>query len=181
MTKSNQSRRRFRKRKFLKGINEDLQTKGNVKNTMLETSKELLITVIGGGLLGAAIGKPSLVIGLLATGTGLMAANGFQNAKGVNGLDGLDGVKERVQAYKENFSEKLYLDKIIKSKTTKAVNGVGALQYFDYQPAINGGLEALEQIENQILESGRQYQQMTGVGGAESELESEEEWEERLY
>ena len=193
--KKNQYKSNARKKNFLKGMNEELPTKGNVKNTVLETGKDLLVAVLGGGLIGSAIGRPSLAIGLITTGTGhytqnrlltllgigMMAANGFQKSKAVNGLEGLDGVKERLMAYKENFSEKLYLDKFIKqkSKEAAATNGIGELQYFNYNTDLNGGLNALESIENQLIESGMQFQQMTGA--ALPEMEEDDQWEERLY
>ena len=189
----NQYKQKARKKGFLTGMNEELPTKGNVKNTMLETGKDLLVAVLGGGLIGSAIGRPSLAIGIVATGTGhytqsrmltllgigMMAANGFQKGKGVNGLEGLDGVKERLMAYKENFSEKLYLDKIMKQKSAAATNGIGELQYFNYDQEMNGGLNALNSIEDQLIESGMQFQQMTGA--ALPEIEADDEWEERLY
>jgi hypothetical protein len=160
------------------GSMQGLPTKGNVKNTLLETGKDLLVGVIGGGLAGAAIGKPSLLIGLGITGTGhyfdnrlatmfgigMMASNGFQN-KSVNGLEGIEGIKERLSAYKESFSEKLFIDKLIKKKAESA-SGFGDLQYFNYQNEINGDedlrgdLAAFETIERQIEESGRQRMQM---------------------
>jgi hypothetical protein len=116
---------------------------------------------------------------LTLLGIGMMAANGFQKGKGVNGLEGLDGVKERLMAYKENFSEKLYLDKIMKQKSAAATNGIGELQYFNYDQEMNGGLNALNSIEDQLIESGMQFQQMTGA--ALPEMEADDEWEERLY
>jgi hypothetical protein len=190
--KKNQYKSNARKKNFLKGMNEELPTKGNVKNTVLETGKDLLVAVLGGGLIGSAIGRPSLAIGLVTTGTGhymqnrlltllgigMMAANGFQKSKAVNGLEGLDGIKDRLMAYKENFSEKLYLDKIIKQKSA-ATNGIGELQYFNYNNDLNGGLNAMESIENQLIESGMQFQQTTGA--ALPEMEADDEWEERLY
>lgn len=190
----NTYKKNARKKNFLKGMNEQLPTKGNVKNTVLETGKDLLVAVLGGGLIGSAIGRPSLAVGLITTGTGhytqnrlltllgigMMAANGFQRGKTVNGLEGLDGIKERLTAYKENFSEKLYLDKIIKQKSAAAAaNGIGELQYFNYPGEMNGGLNALDTIEQQLIESGMQFQQMQGA--AMPEMESEEDWEERLY
>ncbi len=194
--KKNQYKKNARKKNILKGMNEELPTRGNVKNTVLETGKDLLVAVLGGGLIGSAIGRPSLAVGLVTTGTGhymqnrlltllgigMMAANGFQKSKAVNGLEGLDGVKDRLMAYKENFSEKLYLDKIIKPKSAAAAaatNGFGELQYFNYGNDLNGGLNALNSIEEQLIESGMQFQQMTGA--AMPEIEADEEWEERLY
>jgi len=156
------------------GMSSNLPTKGNVKNTLMETGKDLLVGVIGGGLVGAAIGKPSLGVGLILTGVGhysenrlatlfgigLMASNGFQVGKGINGLEGLEGVKERIQAYKENFSEKLYLDKIVKKKAG-GTSGFGDVQYFNYAESM-GELAALDAIEDQVAESGMQHLQMSG-------------------
>ena len=189
----NQYKQKAKKKGFLTGMNAELPTKGNVKNTMLETGKDLLVAVLGGGLIGSAIGRPSLAIGIVATGTGhytqsrmltllgigMMAANGFQKGKGVNGLEGLDGVKERLVAYKENFSEKLYLDKILKQKSAAVTNGFGQVQYFNYDQEMNGGLNALNNIEDQLIESGMQFQQMSGA--AFPQMEADDEWEERLY
>ena len=44
--KKNQYKSNARKKNFLKGMNEELPTKGNVKNTVLETGKDLLVAVL---------------------------------------------------------------------------------------------------------------------------------------
>ena len=152
-----------------------LQTKDNIKNSALETGKDLLIGVIGGGVAGAAIGKPSLLVGIGLTGAGhftdnhllklfgigVMAANGFQRSKSVNGLEGLDkqAILNRIQAYKDNFSEKLFIDKLTgrRSANTESANGIGELQFFNYPNDVNGAydeLAALEDLEQQIAQSG---------------------------
>lgn len=160
-----------RRNSFLAGLGSPLNTKGNIKNSALETGKDVLICVLGGGILGAAIGRPSLAVGIVTTGIGhysgskltqllglgMMAANGFQKSTStVSGMEGLDGVKERLQAYKENFSEKLYLDKFKKKTTTTAAttNGIGELQYFNYP---GNDLAALSAIEEQIADSAIQF------------------------
>lgn len=179
MAKQNKNtyKARAKKKGIMQHMTKSLETKGNVKNTLLETGKDLVVGVIGGGLVGAAIGKASLGVGALVTGAGhyannkmatifgigMMAANGFQKTKSMGGLDGLDGVKERVQAYKETFSEKLFIDKLV-SKKTAAVNGMGNIQYFNYPNDAGGELAALDYIENQITESG--MQQMQGSEGS---------------
>jgi hypothetical protein len=169
---------------------QSLPTKGDVKNTLLETGKDLLIGVVGGGLAGAAIGKPSLLIGAAITGAGhytenrlisilgigMMAANGFQGSS-VNGLEGLEGVKERVMAYKDSFSQKLFLDKVLKKKAS-ATNGIGELQYFNYQNeanfnGMNGELAALDSIEQQIEDSAMRQMQITGSEDLEGMYEME--------
>ncbi|MEI9909776.1 MAG: hypothetical protein WDO71_08920 [Bacteroidota bacterium] len=195
--KKNRYQKQANKKHFLSGMNEGLPTKGNAKNTLLETGKDILIGVLGGGLIGAAIGRPSLLIGIVTTGAGhytgnklvqllgvgMMASNGFQKSSTVSGLEGLDGVKERLKAYKETFSEKLYLDKILKKAAAAATNGFGELQYFTYPDAsMNGSLAALDDIENQIAESARQFQGQ--LKGEEDLLGDEYEvsgLEERLY
>ncbi len=143
-----------------------LETKGSIKNTLIETGKDLLIGVIGGGLIGSAIGKPSLAIGIGITGVGhymgsrlmslagigMMAANGFQS-KTINGPeDTMDGVKDRMVAFKDTFSQKLYLDKFMKKKTDATVTGLGDLQYFNYANEV-AGLAALNNMEDQIASS----------------------------
>jgi hypothetical protein len=171
---------------FLQGFSSQLNTKGDIKNSALETGKDILVCVLGGGLIGAAIGRPSLAIGIVTTGfghysgsrltqllgLGMMAANGFQKSTStVSGMEGLDGVKERLQAYKENFSEKLYLDKL-KKKTTVATNGIGELQYFNYQ---NNDLAALNAIEEQLTDSAVQF------SGGLPELEMGEDLDDHLF
>ena len=173
--KNNRYQKQAKKNGFMHKMSEGLDTKGNVKNTLLETGKDLLVGVIGGGLVGAAIGRASLGVGALVTGVGhyvnnkmatvfgvgMMAANGFQKSTGVGGLDGMDGIKDRLLAYKETFSEKLFLDKLIPKKS-EAANGIGEVQYFNHSSEMNGDLAALDYIENQIAETG--MQQMNGSG-----------------
>lgn len=165
--------KRTARKTFMKGFGSELQTKGDLKNTALETGKGILVGVLGGGLIGAAIGRPSLLVGILTTGVGhysgnkltqllgvgMMASSGFQKAtgiSGVEGMEGLDGVKERIQAFKESFSEKLYLDKLKKKGITAGTtSGFGELQYFSYP---NQDLAALDAIENQLTDSAAQFQ-----------------------
>ena len=188
--KKNRYSQKAKKKHFLSGMNEELPTKGNAKNTLLETGKDILIGVVGGGLIGAIIGKPSLAVGIITTGAGhytdnkliqllgigMMAANGFQKTGAVSGLEGLEGVKERLQAYKESLSEKFYLDKILKKKG--ATNGIGELQYFSYPgSSVNGDLAALDDIENQLAESAMQFQ----MNGNEDLQIGIVELEDRLY
>jgi len=168
---------------------EGLPSKGNVKNTLIETGKDLLIGVIGGGVLGAVIGKPSLIAGVGVTGVGhymgnrlislvgigMMAANGFQT-KTVSGVDdGIDGIKDRVMAFKDSFSEKFYLDKILKKNAAAAsttVTGLGELQYFNYANEV-AGLAALNNVEEQMENSAIARLQMNGspgVGNTDADL-----------
>jgi hypothetical protein len=93
----------------------------------------LVLTAVGGGFLGAAVGKHSFFLGIpvamagkyfdneyiVAAGLGMSVANGFQNTtkplSGTNGVDGFDvkqmtqDAKDRVSKFFENFKEKLYI------------------------------------------------------------------------
>ena len=185
--KVNKYKKKDEKANHLKNFTNKLDTKGNIKNTAIETGKDILIGVVGGGLIGAAIGKPSLIVGIGVTGAGhytgnrmatllgigMMAANGFQQSKSVQGLDGLDiqSIKNRIAAYKDNFMEKTYLDKVMHPKAPAApkneTNGFGELQFFNPSndmngPNMNDELSALQSIERQIAESGMSHMQMTG-------------------
>ena len=181
--KKNQYDKKAKQKSILGQIHKPLDTKGDAKNSALETGRLMLIGVVGGGLLGAVIGKPSFVAGMLATGAGeyignktlsllgigMMASNSFvsKGMNGVEGLEGLDGVKERVMAFKEDLMGKTYLDKL-RSIVTKGAAGdpktVGELQYFDYANDVSGHSAALANIENQLLESGMQFHEANGMG-----------------
>lgn len=187
-SRKKQYAKKTKRKNFMGSIGSGLDTKGNVKNTALETGKDILVGVLGGGLIGAAIGKPSLIVGIVTTGVGhysgnkltqllgigLMAANGFQKNTTVSGLEGMDGVKERVQAFKESLSDKFYLDKIKKKTSSGTTSGFGELQYFSYP---NNDLAALDAIEDQLTDSAMQFQ-----GGELPELEMGElDMEDRLF
>jgi hypothetical protein len=165
-------------------LTQPLETKGNGKNTAIETLKDIAVGVIGGGLAGAAIGKPSLLTGIgtslighyvgvplmTSFGFGMMASGTYQMATGsVNGVSGLEGVKERVQLFKESLKQRLYLDKIIKpkKKEDEGANGMGSVQYFKYPNTENKELDmgSLDNIEREIARLGEQYErkQMTGM------------------
>lgn len=185
--KGNSYAKKSKEQSLLKKLTYVSDTKGNVKNTLVETGKDVLVGVVGGGLLGAAIGRPSLVIGAGVTGAGhymgnrmatllgigMMAANGFQKSKTVEGLEGMDmqSIKDRMLAYKDNFAEKLYIDRIMKKKgggsssSKEETSGFGDLQFFNYPNDMNGtsnDLSALDSIEKQIAESGMAHMQMRG-------------------
>jgi hypothetical protein len=186
--------KKAKRQSFMKGFGSQLNTKGDMKNTALETGKDILVCVLGGGLLGAVIGRPSLAVGIVTTGVGhfsgskltqllgigMMATSGFQRNTAVSGLDGLDGVKERIQAYKEGIFERLYLDKFRKKTSASTTSGIGELQYFSYP---NNDLAALDAIEGQLTDSAFQFQgSLPEADFGETELEiGDLNMEDRLY
>ncbi|MFM2224266.1 MAG: hypothetical protein RJA07_468 [Bacteroidota bacterium] len=179
---------------ILDTMNGKSQPEGKLVDTTVITLRDVLVGVIGGGVLGAVVGRPSFLIGIAATGfghykkipllqlagIGMMAANTSLeiNKNGVKGVDQdvMDGIKDRLMAYKESFQEKLYLDKILKKK--EPVNGMGNVQYFTYPLANNAGasnvkeldLHALDRIEEHIRQSAEDFvnkNQVSGMEGSE--------------
>lgn len=166
---------KYKRKRGLHGTDTNKGTTHNVKATAIQTGKDLLIGVIGGGIAGAIVGKPALLIGVGVTGyghyankptlttfgIGMMASSGFSTA--TNGVDGVDGfsiedVKTRVMNFKDSFTSKLFLDKFIKPKTQETTNGIGAVQYYDY-PQENKELDlsALDRLKAQVVQSGIDY------------------------
>ena len=178
---------KYKRKRALHGTDTAKTTGVKVKDSVIQTGKDLLIGVIGGGIAGAVIGKSSLLIGagvtgyghyankptLTTFGIGMMAASGFNAGTTTQGIDGFsaEDVKARIKSFKESFTSKLFLDKIIKKKTEDGANGVGAVQYYDY-PNENKELDfsALDRLQNQVVQSGIDYKKsMQGI-----ELRSEE-------
>ena len=103
------------------------------KKTAIETGKDILIGVVGGGIAGVIIGKPSLLIGAGITGYGHFAEKPMARTFGMgmmmgggmsvanSAMSGLtaDEIKDRVLKFKDGFFSKLYLDKVFK-KTVPA-------------------------------------------------------------
>ena len=143
------------------------------KKTAIETGKDIIIGVVGGGIAGVIIGKPSLLIGAGITGyghfaekpmartfgMGMMMGGGMSVANSaMNGLTA-DEIKDRVLKFKDGFFSKLYLDKVFKKTTPatqqsklpaaneNATNGFGELD-----------LSELSKFEQQMLQSGADFQ-----------------------
>jgi hypothetical protein len=182
------TKRKYKRKRALHGASISHKAiTGKVKHTAISTGKDLLIGVIGGGIAGAVIGKPALLIGVGVTGyghyankpslttfgIGMMASGGFSGTpittSTTQGIDGfsVDDVKARVMNFKDSIISRLFLDKIIKktestgtsNQTDNGSNGVGEVQYL---PSMNPNKEldfsALDNLEKQITKSGADYQ-----------------------
>lgn len=199
--KKSKAQANAKKKKFMQSITQPLNTKSNVQNSLIETGKDLVIGVVGGGFVGAGIGKPSLLIGIAITGVGhymdnrlitsfgmgMMASNGFQS-KNLKGVNGVEDMKERLNTYKQSFMEKTYIDKIkaLKQGKTKATDGVGEVQYFTYpQNLLEGATddyEILNRIENHISNQGLQLSQVNGITEFDTSSEMGElNYQEAIY
>lgn len=151
---------------LLNGLKDPSASKGDVKTTAV-TMVLLGGVIAAGGFAGAAVGKPSLVAGLVTTGIGLytgspvltafsagmMASNVGNSSKavsGVEGMEGLDGAKERMKEYADNLKNKLFLDKLKpQPKTPEKAAAMGEVQYFNY-PQLQQYYSQLDQAENSI-------------------------------
>lgn len=119
-----------------------------------------LISGIGGGFAGAAIGRWSILGGILATGTGevigspeltsfgvgMMASNLIPAESTVNGTEeeksSFQKAKDRVKTYGKGIMQKFWIDKIVKkdttqtedktavTTTTQTTSGVGEVKYY---------------------------------------------------
>lgn len=179
-----------KKKSLLGSITKTLDTKGDHKNSAIETGKDLVAGVLGGGLIGAALGRASLAVGAVVTyighytksrlasvfGLGMMAS-GTQSKSGVDGTDDknmLEGAQERVLAFKDGIQQKLFLDKVLKGKKKESgkkeegKSDVGEVEYYD-----STGEKLSEAIEKELLKSADSFSNsrlMSGMG----ELDPEE-------
>ena len=158
----------------------DSDPKGNLKQTALKTLAEVGVSVIGGGLIGSALGKPSFLIGLALAGVGyykgvswlaplglgMMSTSHLISEKS-NGVSGFDfktetaNAKDRVLSFKDSLLQKTYLDKFIPSKKSSnarhqsedGTEGFGSLE---------ANLSALDDIENQLEMSANAFYKRRG-------------------
>lgn len=167
---------------------EELDTKGDIKNSGIELLKSLAVAGVGVAV-GAALGRPSLLVGAGATfagyyfgipkvtqlGVGMMSCGGFQlKEKGFSGteMEGLEGAKERLKALGADLKHRLYLDKFMKPKIQEkpkqqeVTNGLGEVQHFKY-PADGIDMGSLDAIEQEITMSGEMFEQRQMAGSNE--------------
>lgn len=179
------SKRRYKKKSKELGLfGVPVETTNKVKETAIETGLTLA-SALGGGVVGAAIGRPSLLLGLpiiilgifnrnkyiAAGGLGMCLANGFQSktneeetetsTETVDGLD-LDQMKERVGTFFKNFSDKLYLPKKQEETTTNATNGLGEAPTYFINP-YNTQIEGTGEVDMSQLD--RVQQEIANMGG----------------
>jgi len=149
-----------------------------IKESALETLKDVAIGVIGGGLTGLVLGKSSLLIGAGVTGYGHfenkpffktfgmgMMLGGTASAAGA-GFSGVsaDDIKARIVNFKDDFISKLYLDKVFKkdeTKTTEKKALSGAEEDIINMDGFGDNeldFSTLDKLEQQVLQSGANYQ-----------------------
>ena len=165
----------------------DSETKGDLKKTALKTLAEVGVSVIGGGVVGAVIGKPSFVIGLALAGAGyykgipwlgplglgMMSTSHLISDKS-SGISGFDlktettNAKNRVLSFKDSLLQKTYLDKIIPSKTTENARQSSDEDGTEGFGSLAANLSALDEVENQLQMSANAFDKRSGNPAARS-------------
>lgn len=177
----------------------DLPKKERLAKTFTSTSV-LVLSGLGGGFIGAATGRWSLLTGILVAGagqfTGVHAATAFglgmatsnivSGGAPVSGTDDKKGmalVKERLKNYGQGLKQKLFLDKLKSKKkdttttetTTTTTNGVGEVKYFNYPAKADDiDLSEMEKYEKELEKSAQNYKQENpsndNVNGLDADL-----------
>ena len=114
-----------------------------VKDSLTETGKKLGSGVLG-MIVGSAVGRPSLVIGIVtlfgaawykydwlsAAGVGMVASNGFGDKSAEQEIQGMDGLQQEIAGAKNRafsslkaLGKKAYLDKLSPSLAEKMALG----------------------------------------------------------
>ncbi len=149
-------------------------TNGKLMPTLKKAGLNMGISVLGGGLLAALIGKPSFLLGagvafagyykdnpfLAPLGIGMMASthiapnNPKEGASGKKLEQEKENVKERFNNLKDSWMSKTYLDKVFKKASSTSsrtisteqenVNGFGT---------VSDNLTALDRVEQQLISS----------------------------
>lgn len=149
-------------------------TKGQVKESFFKGLAYMTISVLGGGLLTAVIGKPAFIIGAGLTvigyykdnrwlpplGLGMMASSTLIPNEGVTGVSGFslkqetENAKNRLISFKDSLLSKTYIDKVIKPKASSTSNRTSVLEETTNGfGSVNDNLNVLNQIEQQLVSS----------------------------
>lgn len=171
-----------------KHILHEMPTLDNTKNTVIKSVTQIGLTVVGGTVLTALLGKPSFLLGLTMIGagnykeiswlaplgTGMMASALMQpeepaSTTPFSWADEQVKVQKRFVGLKESFMSKSYLDNIFTSTTSSGSSGSKASQRTiesgnEGDGNVNGiddlsaDTETLDKIEQQLIASAREFQ-----------------------
>lgn len=110
---------------------------GDWKETAKDVGTDLVVGVLGGGLAAAAIGKPSLLVGLVISGYAHHTKNKILSALGLGmmasgtmsaltGKSQAPNMADRLGAFKDELKRKLFLDKLLPTKKP-SLEGINSL------------------------------------------------------
>ncbi len=160
------------------------------KDTAKGVGTDLVVGVLGGGLVAAAIGKPALLVGLAISGYGHYAQNKMISALGLgimasgtmsalNSKAVAPTLNERVRAFGEELKRKLFLDKLLKTKVEN-LNGLNPTVI--KQPVQTP--KASDFVQYQEIQHEKPAERPTNLNGMREEKESTtDDWDfnERIY
>jgi hypothetical protein len=116
-----------------------MEKKEMVKDSLIETGKKFG-SGVAGMVIGSAIGRPSLIVGIItlfgaawykydwlsAAGVGMVASNGFAAKTAEQDMQGMDGLQQEIAGAKHRalsslkaLAKKVYLDKLSPSMAEK--------------------------------------------------------------
>jgi hypothetical protein len=172
-----------------KYILQEMKTESDIKTSLAKTAAQVGLSVLAGGAVGAALGKPAFFAGLGLTflgyykdlswlppiGIGMMASSHILPVN--NSVSGFDlkteaeNAKTRLLNFKDTLFQKTYLDKIIKPKAdtnSETTEGIGTLEESN---------QALNHIEQQLVNTAMEYKSKNGgsTSGLEEEMQGTEE------
>lgn len=125
------------------------------KDTAKGMGTDLVVGVLGGGLVAAAIGKPALLVGLAVSGYGHYAQNKMISALGLgimasgtmsalNSKAEAPVLTDRVRAFGEELKRKLFLDKLFPNKG-ESLNGPKLIKQADQIPKASDFVQYADQ------------------------------------
>jgi hypothetical protein len=150
-----------------------------------------LVAGIGGGFAGAAMGRWSVLGGILATGTGeiigspemtsfgvgMMASNLIPTDQSVNGTEdksGFQKVKDRMKTYGKGIMHKFFMDKMVRKESTSSsttstttdtsTSGFGNVTVYNYPKSktTEMDLSEIEKYEEELRRSAESFSQESG-------------------
>lgn len=142
----------------------DINPKGDMKKAALKTLAVTGLSVIGGGLAGAALGKPSFLVGLVLAGVGYYKGVSWLAPMGLGMMSTSHlnpDTKSRVLSFKDSLLQKTYLDKIIPSKKASS-NRLIADESTEGFGSTQANLNALDDVEKQLNASAKSFYGRSG-------------------
>lgn len=91
---------------LLAKMNESADTKGDINSSAMETFKNIVFGVLGGGIGTAIIGKASLGVGAVVTGLGHYTGNSLISMLGIGMMSSSIFLKDKPEDADKSFSDK---------------------------------------------------------------------------
>lgn len=179
-------------------------SKGKAKESFFKGLTYMGISVLGGGLAAAVIGKPSFLIGagltfygyykdnhwLAPLGLGMMASSHLVPNESVEGVSGFSlkqetqNAKDRLSSFKDSLLSKTYIDKVIKPKKATENKKSGSsitTESTNGFGSVQENQNVLDQIEQQLIASAMEIQKQGKIQSTQGVGRSPEDFDEEDY